>query len=1386
MSNKTNQGWKRFQGKKPPSKDTTRSQEVSKGASACADGASPGETLASQIPDTGQDSLLTPTPPPTIRPNLRNYKQLSWSVEEKKTIYYCHAYSRCEVWTKGKDKIFQKQIDLSNLDQQKLQESSLKKLSSIASQIGKYLTKDTMDEIRQQANAKAVEDLQYLGDTEKKEIDKATWSLQERWTLVWAKEYAKTKTFKNASQRAAEWRRIFFHFCPDKEHIPPNTLNTQNSNILRKKYFSDEQIAYMKDEIKIMLENATSPLESPIKIENVQYENQEVEIPPEPTPPDTSQPYSQNETIRTIDSQQGQVLPAEMPILEHDHTRRQSQTHEASLLEGGNATITPDISTCPDEHSEPEDDTVLEPEFESDPVDEEMERISDELINTIEEVKNMSMKNRPKLIKLVENKQFKTMLKQVNFIMNDIIEIDVPLTELNNTTYGAALYIQRKLAPWYDEKRPKRSRAPKKESTWKIKIQKKIQNFRKELSLMLQTRPLTKRLALRVHRIQRKYKIRDTNMRDKIAEHQAEIKGLAAQLKNKERKIDQKVINKQFAENPRKVYRELTRESIQIDKPPQQEDLDQFWRPLYEERKIHTEGDWINLIKDKNENKNKMPTPFIDPSIIKTKILTYGNFKSPGIDKIPNFWLKKLHSLHPHYASSFTKLVKGETVSPEWLTHGITTLLPKSHETHNPQKYRPITCLSTTYKLLTGIISDALYRHLVNGQYLEEEQKGCIRNRMGTKDQLLINKTVLEDCKRRARNLSMAWIDYRKAFDSVPHTWILRCLELYNVGESLVRFLEKQIKYWKTDMTLHHSNGEVNITNININRGIFQGDSLSPLLFCLTLDPLSKILKNQGIGYNMSKRGMHEEKSNISHLMFMDDIKLYADSDANLKKLIKSVHQFSSDIHMEFGLDKCAKCTIKQGKKADTDDMQLEEGTVIADLQEENTYKYLGIEENASIEHKKMRSKIHTEYLKRVKKICKSQLTAKNKVTAINQLAIPVVTYGFGVVNWPQSHLNSLDVKTRKILTLHKVIYRNQCLDRLYMPRNEGGVGLTEINAAFRSTMVSLGQYLLSNSDPLIQIVTKQHEETLPQSTSITKLFRNFAADIFEQYPTERKMSATSQAKEIRTVFSMSEMEKRKVRWGDHKRAGLFPKELEKPYIDKQTSLNWLKKGRLKFDDERLIIAAQDQGLMTNGFKKMAKLTNDDRCRFCHVAVESITHLVSSCQTLLADGRYTARHNKVCRYLHWTVCNHYKIETGPVWLHEPNPITATEDVSVFYDKNIVLGRYVEGGAIKPDIVVWDKIQKNAKIIEVSVPNDYGINRAEREKMHKYQDLKNDLRTTWDLDSIDIIPVIVGATGLLKTNMKDYLKSIPGEPVAEEIQMAAITGTKAILKRALSH
>ena len=93
----------------------------------------------------------------------------------------------------------------------------------------------------------------------------------------------------------------------------------------------------------------------------------------------------------------------------------------------------------------------------------------------------------------------------------------------------------------------------------------------------------------------------------------------------------------------------------------------------------------------------------------------------------------------------------------------------------------------------------------------------------------------------------------------------------------------------------------------------------------------------------------------MSHLLFMDDLKLYASSDQLLNRLIQTVHKFSNDIHMEFGLDKCAKCSIEAGNKVESGGVQLSDGTEIADLQEDSAYKYLGIEESAQIQHKAMR-----------------------------------------------------------------------------------------------------------------------------------------------------------------------------------------------------------------------------------------------------------------------------------------------------------------------------------------------------------------------------------------------------------------------------------------------
>ena len=75
-------------------------------------------------------------------------------------------------------------------------------------------------------------------------------------------------------------------------------------------------------------------------------------------------------------------------------------------------------------------------------------------------------------------------------------------------------------------------------------------------------------------------------------------------------------------------------------------------------------------------------------------------------------------------------------------------------------------------------------------------------------------------------------------------------------------------------MKLYYNDGRITTEQIKIKRGIFQGESFSPLLFCLALVPLTSELVTSGYGYKISNTS-----APISNLFYMDDLKLYSKND---------------------------------------------------------------------------------------------------------------------------------------------------------------------------------------------------------------------------------------------------------------------------------------------------------------------------------------------------------------------------------------------------------------------------------------------------------------------------------------------------------------------------
>ena len=259
----------------------------------------------------------------------------------------------------------------------------------------------------------------------------------------------------------------------------------------------------------------------------------------------------------------------------------------------------------------------------------------------------------------------------------------------------------------------------------------------------------------------------------------------------------------------------------------------------------------------------------IEVTKLKKQVRNMPNWKIPGPDGVQGHWIKNWSNLHGNIALQLDRYLQENNV-PSWMVTGKTLLCVKELEKGNAvANLRPITCLALLWKLLTGILAEEFYEH--------PEQA---------------NKMIVKNCKKRLTLLAVAWVDYRKAYDMVPHSWIEKCMNMFGVTVNVRSFISESMKHWNTELNA----GQSRLGNVKIKRGIFQGDSLSPLLFVMTMIPLTLVLRKTNIFYEVRKK-----RKRINHLLFMDDLKLFAKNVDQIDSLVNTERIFSGDIKMEFG-----------------------------------------------------------------------------------------------------------------------------------------------------------------------------------------------------------------------------------------------------------------------------------------------------------------------------------------------------------------------------------------------------------------------------------------------------------------------------------------------------
>ena len=142
------------------------------------------------------------------------------------------------------------------------------------------------------------------------------------------------------------------------------------------------------------------------------------------------------------------------------------------------------------------------------------------------------------------------------------------------------------------------------------------------------------------------------------------------------------------------------------------------------------------------------------------------------------------------------------------------------------------------------------------------------------------------------------------------------------------------------------------------------------------------------------------------------------------------------------------------------------DGKTIKSLQEGESYKYLGILETEKVLQERIKLNVSKEYIRKLRKVLKSKLNAGNWV---NTWAVSLLRYSATFISWSKSELQAIDRKNTKLFTVYGALHHESDAERLYIPRKEGGRGLTSIEDCLELAIRALKVYVHGSEERLIQ-----------------------------------------------------------------------------------------------------------------------------------------------------------------------------------------------------------------------------------------------------------------------------------------------------------------------------
>lgn len=318
------------------------------------------------------------------------------------------------------------------------------------------------------------------------------------------------------------------------------------------------------------------------------------------------------------------------------------------------------------------------------------------------------------------------------------------------------------------------------------------------------------------------------------------------------------------------------------------EDPDSNWRQDMGETSKISEAESVNLEREFDENE------------LKEALWNCGKNKSPGPDGFTadffrNFWdvVKK------DLLEAFNEFARKPKI-PKCVNSAFITLIPKVNNPNGVQDFRPISLISSVYKMLSKMLANRLKKVLP--KIIDKNQSAFVKDRQILDGPLVVNE-VIDWAKAKKKALLIFKTDIAKAYDTVSWEYLNSMMIQKGFGEKWRKWVFECLKSGSSSVLVNASP----TTEFSLSRGLRQGDPMSPFLFTLIMEWLNNAINkaaNNG-GYRGIEVGSN--KILLTHLFFADDAIFFGEwSVENILNLIRILYCFQKTAGLKVNFEKSA------------------------------------------------------------------------------------------------------------------------------------------------------------------------------------------------------------------------------------------------------------------------------------------------------------------------------------------------------------------------------------------------------------------------------------------------------------------------------------------------